>query len=482
MKRDLLLALVIFALGLWQNLHDVQISPFHPDESRWLHRAVFAGELRHPLGTFWDDEVTMRVQPPLGSYLMGVGLLVQGRDLDTNGAWNFRHGRLWNIVNGNMPSDGDLEAGRRTNAVVGGLTAVVLYVIGRLLMGRVAGAAAGLFFASHPLSILMSSQALSDALLTLLVALAALIAVLLAERPTWPRAVSLGVVLGLGAATKLSPFLVALPLAALGMLLLVRARGRRARAGERERARADARLGWRLLPLPLIAAATFIAVFPYLWSDPVGRTRELVTFRTQEMANQGDIWENLAVDSRTEALRRVGITLGDRFSTTGWIASRLARVIGLSWHPSGIDLPLALVGLELLAFLAIVRGLRASPTVLAVVLGSQAGAIVLGMRADFARYHLPLVLAAAVGVGFTIDCLWQVGKRLARFEWSRDLGYALLDRAMPSDSRAPAVPLPVRVARNGHLPHSVPAPTPTAPVVTAPPPTQREQSLAESAT
>jgi hypothetical protein len=480
MKRDLLLILVIFALGLWQNLHDVHVSPFHPDESRWLHRAAFAGELRHPLGSFWDDEQTMRVQPPLGSYLMGVGLLVQGRDLETNGAWNFRHGRLWNIVNGNMPSDGDLAAGRRTNAAVGALTAAVLFMLGRLLMGRVAGAAAGLFFASHPLSILMSSQALSDALLTLLVALAALIAVLLAERPTWVRAVLLGIVLGLGAATKLSPFLVSLPLAALGGLLLVRARGGRAGAGASWRA--DARLGWRLLPLPLIAAATFIAVFPYLWSDPIGRTSELVEFRTQEMANQGDIWENLAVDSRTEALRRVGVTLGDRFSTTGWIASRVARVVGLSWHPSGIDLPLALIGIEMLAFLAIARGLRASPTVLAVVLGSQAGAIVLGMRADFARYHLPIVLAAAVGVGFAVDAFWQIGSRLARFEWSRNLGYALLDRVMPSDSWTPAVPLPVRVARNGHLPHRIPLPAPVAPVITPPPPAQRESSLVEQAT
>ncbi|MDP9364113.1 MAG: glycosyltransferase family 39 protein, partial [Chloroflexota bacterium] len=281
MRRDLPIALAIFVLALAYNLAHVDSTAFHRDEARWIHRARFVHQLADPLGPYWHDRDLTRGQPPLGSYLMGVGLTLQGRDTETNGLWNFRKSDAWNQWHGRMPKREDLLAARRTDSVVGALIAVCAFFIARRLAGRLAGVVAALLLVPHPLSVYLSSLAGSDALLTLLVALAAVAAAALADRPSWPRSAILGVLLGLGGATKLSPLLLALPLAALGALLLLE-RWRRPGAGD-----PPARLGWQLLAVPPVALAAFVAAYPYLWPDPVGRTLNLFLFRAQEMESQG---------------------------------------------------------------------------------------------------------------------------------------------------------------------------------------------------
>src|SRR5918993_129910 len=292
-RWDAPLAGVVFLVALWVNLSAVAMTEFHRDEARWVHRARFLEELRNPTGEFWRESELMIGQPPLGSYLMGLGLTLQGRDLDTNGFYDFHFGPDWNRRHGTMPNEADLAAARRTNSVVGALIAVCVYLIARGLSNPVAGIAA-------------------DALVTLLVALAALAAMALANRPTWPRAILLGVLLGLGGSAKLSPLALAIVLAAAGMVLLVH--GWR---GSGPGARHDGVLGWRLLVQPPLAAATFIASFPYLWPNPIGRTRELFEFRAIEMYNQGVLWSELYVDGPVDALGRIGNWLGDIDSVTG---------------------------------------------------------------------------------------------------------------------------------------------------------------------
>ncbi len=393
---DAVLALAVFLVALAVNLAAIPTTEFHRDEARWIHRARFVAQLRDPLGPYWADSELMWGQPPLGSYLMGVGLLAQGRDTETNELYNFHFSEPWNRRHGAMPEEPDLLAARRTNAVVGALVSAGAFLIACGLAGRIAGLVAALMLIPHPLSIYLGSLAGSDALLTLTIAAATLLAMRLAARPGWPAAIGLGVACGLGASTKLSPLLMAIPLAGLGGVLLLWAMTRWATGAGRAHAAA---LGWRLLTVPAVAFATFVVSYPFLWPDPVGRSLTLYRFRVKEMANQGAIWNQLYVAGPVDAVSRIGNWLGDIDSVTGNAARALAGLAGIDWHPSGLDLPLALAGALVLAALVLRQGLASPAALAAVVLGGQVALVVFGMRADFARYLYPVLLAQAVCIG-----------------------------------------------------------------------------------
>jgi hypothetical protein len=237
----------------------------------------------------------------------------------------------------------------------------------------------------------------------------------LANRPTWPRAILLGVLLGLGGSAKLSPLALAIVLAAAGMALLVH--GWR---GSGRGARHDGVLGWRLLVQPPLAAATFIASFPYLWPDPIHRTRELFEFRAIEMYNQGVLWSELNVDGPVDALGRIGNWLGDIDSVTGQLFELIARPFGVSWKPMEFDLVLAIIGALILLVGTIQRGLGSRWAMAGLVLGGQVALIVFGMRADFSRYLLPVLTATAVCGGLVAGAVWDVAwDRIARRGESR---------------------------------------------------------------
>lgn len=433
--RDLLIATALFVLACWQFFAYSDDQPLHRDEARWVHRAVYVRELSNPRGPYWDDDTwrrrgasldersRLRAQPPLASYLMGVSLVLQGRDLETNGFWNMDRDEAWNLRRGNAPEPADLTAGRRTSAVVTALTVVVAYFLGARLTNRIGGVVTALFLTAHPLIVLYATFAGSDALLTFLVALAALAAFRLADRPTWARALLLGALLGLGAATKLSPLLAAVPLALLGVAaLFVGLVNRRQRVWVSP----PFRLGWQLLSVPVVAAAVFVATYPYLWSDPVGRTRAMLDFRRLGMELQGEAWPHAAVETRLEAFQRVGVKLGNDWTALGRLSTELHERFGIVWDPRGIELALAAAGFVLLLALVIRFGLWSGHALAAAVLASQAAVTILGLRADFARYHLPILLLTAVCLGV-----------LAGQGWSKLHGLVTVRSPAPASINAP---------------------------------------------
>ncbi|HET7093046.1 MAG TPA: hypothetical protein VFI22_06205, partial [Thermomicrobiales bacterium] len=115
-RRDVVIAFLIFLAALWVNATAVATTIPHRDEGRWIGRANFLGALRDPLGSFWQSGEVMWGQPPLGSYLMGVGLLAQGQDLRTNALPDFHYGDDWNARHGAAPGEKDLAAARRTDS------------------------------------------------------------------------------------------------------------------------------------------------------------------------------------------------------------------------------------------------------------------------------------------------------------------------------------------------------------------------------
>jgi hypothetical protein len=171
-------ALLVLIVSLWQCEADIRVSRYHPDESRWINRAPYLSELQHPLSSFWADGYLIRGQPPMGSYITGIGLAIQGKDLHENGPWNFSFGNdgdiNWNVTYGNMPSADYLLAARNTSVVVGLLTCLCVYLIVTLLSNWIGGVIAGVYMAVHPLSVYLFTLGVSDAAFRLVVAVSVL--------------------------------------------------------------------------------------------------------------------------------------------------------------------------------------------------------------------------------------------------------------------------------------------------------------------
>lgn len=379
---------------------------FNPDESRWISRARYLAALRDPFGPTWDDQYMTRGQPPLGSYAMGMGLLIQGHDLETNPPWDFSLPWEENIAIGNKPSPTDLAAGRRASAALVGMTTLAIIGIARVFVAMPWALLAGLLHAVHPFTIYIGSIAMADALFGLLIALAALAAAELARRPGWPRAALLGALLGLGGATKLSPLATALGLALAGIILLGVAL--LLHRPEPAQARRFAGLG---LVVSASAIAVFVAVYPYLWPDPIGRTRNLFEFRAVEMATQASDWPEMAVSTRLEALRRVALNFTERFNLVGAISDSLAG-LPAPMPLRALEFVVAVAGVAVMAASAIRAG-PYSPRMLAfVVLGGQVVVTILGMRSEFDRYHLPMALLGALSA--TVMLEWIATRAILR--------------------------------------------------------------------
>jgi 4-amino-4-deoxy-L-arabinose transferase-like glycosyltransferase len=396
-----LLPILLFSLSLSINLGRVDSTTFHPDESRWINRANYLPDYLDPFGATWTDYYLTRGQPPLGSYLMGLGLLVQGRDSDTNAVWDFYFNQEWNTFTGAMSEPDDLAAGRRTNAVVGALTVAVVFFIGRTLAGNIAGTAAGLFLTFHSLHIWIASQALSDQLLILILSLTFYTALRLGEHPMRGKALLLGILLGLGGSAKLSPLLLAFPLAGYGVGLLLLAR---LRPLQSSKART---LGSLLIIQPVIAFTTFVISYPYLWPSPMRRSWDLFAFRATEMRNQSANWPEVAIDGPVEALSRIYTQLTWQVTTIGDRAEDILDRLGTPkdiWSP---DLLIAGLGVGWLVWVILRRGITSGPALMAFLIASQFAAIVVGMRSDFYRYHLPIVLITAIMAGLGIRLIYD---------------------------------------------------------------------------
>ncbi|HWV22867.1 MAG TPA: glycosyltransferase family 39 protein, partial [Thermomicrobiales bacterium] len=333
-------ALVVL-IACWQFFGAVDSRPMHRDEARWIHRAVYIRELLHPFSDYWneqtwieqggtlDERYRLRAQPPMGSYVMGLGFLLQGKLLPNIGFWNMDQDDAWNAEHGNEPSPDQITTGRRTSAAVSVLTVLAIYLVVTRLTNVVGGVVAGLMLAFNPLMIYLATFAGSDAVLGLTIALAAVAAYRLADRPTWLRTILLGLAIAAGGSTKLSPLGIVVPLGLLGLAGLTH-RFIRHHAGDHVPPGPSLRLCLQLITIPAIAGFGFIASYPWLWRHPIANTRALVEYRQWGMDIQGMLWQQVAVENRIDAFRRIGIKLGQEWTTLGRL--------GWSWLPDGLEL------------------------------------------------------------------------------------------------------------------------------------------------
>jgi hypothetical protein len=413
---DSVLVMALVGATLWRLLPAVDATRFHRDEARWIGDAALVREWRHPFGGRWQDEGyenrygtidesnRRRNQPPLALYAIGLGLMLHGEGLPKIGYWIMTQDTDWNTEQGNLPSRAELRAGRQTSVAIAVLTVICLYALGAQLTNRVGGSVAALLYAVHPLVRDTSTRAWSDPLLVLCIALAALAAVRLCDRPTWGRAAALGIVFGLGAATKLSPLPVAGALGIIGFAFWGSGRLLSTVVPSR-----IGRLGERLMVVPVVALITLIAVYPYLWRNPAVHLHRLFAFRADSFEQQSVNSPDAAVPTRGDAFRRVGVELGDHFSTSGLIADKLERVIGTEIPASidYLDLVVAVLGILLLTGMMIRSGPASPASALNAVIGGHVLLILMTIGVEYPRYFLPVALYVGVLVGVVGGMAWS---------------------------------------------------------------------------
>jgi hypothetical protein len=395
---ELLAVLIVAALGFALADAAARWPNFNPDESRWLSRAYYVAALTDPLGPTWADQYVTRGQPPLGSYAMGIGLLAHGRDLVTNAPWDFTLTWEQNIALRHKPVAEDLAAGRRTSAALVALTAVALIGVARIYLTMPWAIAAGALFAIHPFTVYIGSIAMSDALFGLLIALAAWAAASFARAPNCGRAILLGVMLGLGGATKLSPLAVAAGLSMAGVAIFACSTVRRRRV-----ALPEAFYAARGVVIGVAALLAFCASYPYLWPNPIAHTRQLFAFRVEEMSTQSSDWPVMSVPNRVEALRRVNLNFTERYNLSAAVISWLGGTT--TYVIRQLEFVIPVLGIILMAGLAVRDGPYSPRALVLAVLGGQVLVTILGMRSEFDRYHVPMAVLGAVAATVALEWL-----------------------------------------------------------------------------
>lgn len=405
-KTDAIVALVIFIIGFGFYWSGIDSQDYHADESRWINRADYLSGLADPFGPTWNHQYLTQGQPPIGSYSIGLGLVLQGHDLDTNPAYDFRRTGEWNAEYGTYPSDSDLMAGRRWNAFLGGVSAALIFIVVRMLSNPVGGVAAAILLLANPLEIWYNRIALADSTLTLTLALLYLSTIVFMRKPRWWLAIAIGILIGLGGGNKFTPLALSVPLAGIGGLLLLKAWWFRLKHREISstsfwRLPAFTHISWMLISTPFVALATFVATYPYLWPDPIRRTLWMLSFRTAEMDNQYRLNPHFQTDSPIETLQMTWDVLGNQWSSTLQLF-RWLRLDSLGDLLSGLDLYLAVAGVLLLTIVGLKKGLRSAELMIAALIAFQAITIILSMRVAFERYYLPIMFGEFVAAGITI--------------------------------------------------------------------------------
>lgn len=408
-RFDIVAVVLIFLVGFGWYLSGMEDQDYHLDESRWINRAHFIEDILDPFGPTWNHQYLSRGQPPVGSYSIGLGLLVQGRDLHTNPAYDFRRVRAWNEEYGTLPSNEDLMAARRWNTFLGAVSGSVLYLVVRNLTNAAGGITAAVFFLANPLEIWYNRIALADSTLTLTLAMLFLATVHFMRKPRWWLAIAIGILIGLGGGNKFTPLALCVPMAGIGSLLWLRAWWFRRKHPQLQsesfwRLPAFSDMSWMLMSTPFVALATFIVSFPYLWPDPIRRTLYMLDFRQKEMDNQYRLNPHFQTNSPLESLQMTYDTLGNTWSSTlqmfQWLQlDRVGKIL------SGADLWLAMAGVALLTVVGIRKGLRSAELMVAALIVFQLATIILTMRVAFERYYLPIMFGEFVAIGCTVGYL-----------------------------------------------------------------------------
>ncbi len=244
----------------------------------------------------WGPHYFSLDQPPVARYLIAIGRRLHGyTTADLNHPWKSNLGPDENARLGNVPSAGLLEAARRSTAVLGVVSGLVLYGLVRQGAGRIAGVLFIILFSASGYLLVHLRRAMGDPALlffTCLAMWAGTRALRVRDDAgdlasgggslrSFAWLVAMGVAAGLAGGSKLNGLAVAGAGVVLACGLAFREQGRRRR-------RLAFAAGASLLVLGS-CAATFVAVNPSLHHRPVSHVSAMLELRARQLAeNQRD--------------------------------------------------------------------------------------------------------------------------------------------------------------------------------------------------
>jgi hypothetical protein len=297
----LVLGILLAVLG-----KDISSVEFHGDESQWIATSRFlgpfiTGEFSSPV---WGVSYWTLTQPPLTRYIIGISRRIggfEGRDLNTH--WRFHLSHEANVELGAMPSPGLLWWSRLPMTILAAVSGLLLFFLTSEAAGRVSGYVLLMLFILNPYLLTTLRRAMGDSPFLVFVLLAAVAGYQALN--SWQRADAdamsrqkkfrrmmiwfgvMGVFCGLAAGAKLNGILVVV--AGFGLCVLFPFI-RRKIAYEGYCAALYASM------LVLVTGITFVALNPFLYPNPLDRTRMMMEHRLSEISAQQQAWPDISID------------------------------------------------------------------------------------------------------------------------------------------------------------------------------------------
>jgi hypothetical protein len=382
---------------------------FWPDESHWIHSSLFFEAFfhRHAVPDFWKQDYWTLTQPPVTRYTIALGRLAGGYGIaDLNRPWRFYVGDAENIANGALPAPGLLWWSRLPMAILATVSVLILFQLVTRAAGRVAGYVLVLLLALNPYMYRTLCRAMSEAPLLACLMLFALVAdsalglwqgaaggqhlPSTTLRPTVASFFLMGSIAGLGAAAKLNGFAIVPAGVVLCVLAAMTHHGNLSR---------QARLGFILSASALLLLGTalvFVVVNPYLYADPLGRTRAMFDQRLGEMQIQLSLYPEAAISGHAA---RVGLIFRRILESDAALSFTGARFVNSLLCAIGASVLLRQVW-------AWFRGGAEGGTSMVILLVAATTATpALFTPLDWERYYLLPVIAATVCIATGIATL-----------------------------------------------------------------------------
>lgn len=389
--------------------------PFHSDESHWIFSSRYFETFAQ--GDFsaksWNSYWSA-VQPYVPRYIIALGRLAGGYHVaDLNLPWKFALSDAQNASEGRRPSPELLWWSRLPMAILAAMSGLAAFAALRTAAGRVPAYLVVAFYAFNPYYTDVLPRAMSEAVLFFCMILAILCGgVVLTRWRVFADApcrrtlgfllvgtAALGAASGAAGACKLNG-LVLIPASAL--LLMIAALAYRGRLSQSRRALI---LGGLVLWLCGASLVLFVGSNPFLFRNPLSKTRVMFNQRNMEIAAQ------------VQSFPRAALTKWERRVEA--VPKRLFQDYAPLRYPgaTAINLALTTLGLAWLARTAydwIRRRNVNSVAVAILILGASASAPALATPLDWNRYYLLLLvflmLCEALGVGVLVrlaDAAWR---------------------------------------------------------------------------